>query len=110
MVSCLKNNGNPSPIMSLLYQGANNFLEVVIRFPFPHEKIFIFQYHNELKTKVLHYRKLQLNVEGNARKSSAEWEAKVSLANSSSTPTDYSKDKGKSIDEYPTRSQPSSTL
>ena len=45
-----------------IYRGAKHFSEVVRRIPTPQEKIVIFQYQKELKTTVLHYRKLKLTM------------------------------------------------
>ena len=93
-----------------IYQGGNEFSKVVRIIPSPQEKIFIFEYQKDLKTIVLHYRKIQLTLEENAKKQSAEREAKESLASSSFSPVDQSKEKGKFFVEYPTKYQPSSTL
>ena len=46
-----------------IYQGDKYFLEVMARITSLDEKGFFFQYQQELKTKVLHYKKLQLTVE-----------------------------------------------
>ena len=59
---------------------------------------------------MLHFKQLRLIVEENAQKQNAEKEAKEALANSSTAPTEKSKDKGKVVLEGPIRTQPSSTL
>ena len=48
-----------------IYRGAINFSEVVRRISISEEKTFIFQYQKYLKTKVLHFRQIQLTVEEN---------------------------------------------
>ena len=55
-----------------IYQGSNDFLEVIRRINFPSEKKFIFQYQQELKTKVLHYKKLELTIKENEQKQLVE--------------------------------------
>ena len=79
------------------YRGEINFSSVVSRIPTPEEKTFVFQYQKDLKTKVLHFRQLQLTVEENVEKQVVEKEVKESLDSSSSDPTEKSKDKGNII-------------
>ena len=59
---------------------------------------------------MLHYRKIKLTEEENAKNKMTEKESKESLANSSSTPAEQSKDKGKAFIECPIETQPSSTI
>ena len=56
------------------------------RIPTPEEKTFVFQYQKDLKTKVLHFRQLQLTVEENLHKQAVEKEVKESLDSSSYAP------------------------
>ena len=46
-----------------IYQGANAFSKVVRRISSHYEKNFIFQYQDDVKNKVIHYRKLLLELE-----------------------------------------------
>ena len=93
-----------------IYRGAIDFSEVVSRIPTPEEQTFIFQYQKDLKTRMLHFRQHQLNMEENVHNKNAEREVKESLASSSSAPVEKSKDKGKYIVDGPIRTQPSSTF
>ena len=58
-----------------IYQGSNYFSEVLSIITSPNEKIFIFQYQEEMKTKVPHCKKLDLTVEEKAQKKLVEKEA-----------------------------------
>ena len=51
-----------------IYQGDNSFFEVVNITSSLEEKNFIFQYQQELKTKVLQYRKLKFLIEERTQK------------------------------------------
>ena len=55
-----------------IYQGAKEFQKILTKISSPYEKNFIFQYHKELNTKVLHYRRLELSLGENAQKQLVE--------------------------------------
>ena len=91
-------------------QGVNDFSQVLSKISSPDENNFIFQCKWELKTKVIHYRRLDLSLEEKAPKQLVEKEAKKSKSSTSSMQSDQEGNCGKSIIEYHPRPKNSSTL